>query len=177
MHVHLTEASYRETSVRMVYVFYVLGLFASQYRAVKQPIATSFYSLARVIFTARFIIVFRNSNCTDLFIPSPCALHRFWYINLLFCTETFKFISKILDQTVLQNNNYLGQNLSTLLSLIVLLRPPSEFCTSLYFSITIPIVIPSSSELLVTSVIRTKRLLCTNYNHFLDGTVDRRERS
>ena len=58
MHVHLTEASYRETSVRMVYVFYVLGLFASQYRAAKQPIATSFYSLARVIFTARSLLYF-----------------------------------------------------------------------------------------------------------------------
>jgi hypothetical protein len=67
--------------------------------------------------------------------------------------------------------------LSILLSLIVLFRPPSEFCTSLYFPITIPIVILSSSELLATSGIRTKRLLSTNYNHFLNGNVDRRERS
>ena len=81
----------------------------------------------------------------------------------------------MLDQTVSTTNENLAHNLSTLLSLIVLFRPPSEFCTSLYFSTTIPIVIPSSSELLVTSGIRTKRLLSTNYNHFLDGTVDRRE--
>ena len=82
----------------------------------------------------------------------------------------------MLDQTVLQNNNYLAHNVSTLLSLIVLFRPPSEFCTSLCFSITNPIVVSSSSDLLVASWIRTKRLLSTNYNHFLDGTVDRRER-
>ena len=76
----------------------------------------------------------------------------------------------MLDQTVLQTNNYLAHNLSTLISLIVLFRHPLEFFTSLYFSITIPIVIYSSSDLLVTSGIRTKKLNYTDYwtKHYAD---------